>query len=95
MESAMLNGVAGMIGETAVVTKTVSDRHQPGSVLTRGEVWFAVSSSPTRPSTPEPPLWWPTSIAACSSSIPPTELGPLSTRFGLRLDRATRCVQWG
>ncbi len=46
MESAMLNGVAGMIGETAVVTKTVSDRHQPGSVLTRGEVWFAVSLLP-------------------------------------------------
>ncbi|MHB1517591.1 MAG: NfeD family protein [Acidimicrobiales bacterium] len=42
----MLNGVAGMIGETAVVTKTVSDRHQPGSVLTRGEVWFAVSLFP-------------------------------------------------
>ncbi len=42
----MLNGVAGMIGETAVVTKPVSDRHQPGSVLTRGEEWYAVSLFP-------------------------------------------------
>jgi len=42
----MLNGVSGMIGETAVVTKKVTDRHQPGSVLTRGEEWYAVSLFP-------------------------------------------------
>ena len=42
----MLNGVSGMIGETAVVTKAVSDRHQPGSVFTRGEEWYAVSLFP-------------------------------------------------
>ncbi|HEY4947566.1 MAG TPA: NfeD family protein [Acidimicrobiales bacterium] len=45
-ESAMLNGVSGMIGETAVVTKKVTDRHQPGAVLTRGEEWYAVSLFP-------------------------------------------------
>ncbi len=42
----MLNGVSGMVGESAVVTKRVSDRHQPGSVFTRGEDWFAVSLFP-------------------------------------------------
>jgi membrane-bound ClpP family serine protease len=47
-ESAMLNGVPGMVGETAVVTKTVSDRHQPGAVLTRGEEWYAISLFPGR-----------------------------------------------
>ena len=31
----MLNGVSGMIGETAVVRKAVSDSHQPGSVFSR------------------------------------------------------------
>ena len=42
----MLNGVSGMIGETAVVKKVVSDSHQPGSVLARGEEWFARSMFP-------------------------------------------------
>ncbi len=43
----MLNGVSGMVGETAVVTKPVGDRrHKPGAVLTRGEEWFAVSLLP-------------------------------------------------
>jgi membrane-bound ClpP family serine protease len=37
----MLNGVPGMVGETAVVTKELSATHQPGSVLARGEEWFA------------------------------------------------------
>ena len=37
----MLNGVPGMVGETAVVTKELAARHQPGSVLVRGEEWFA------------------------------------------------------
>ena len=44
--SVMLNGVPGMIGETAVVTTTVSDRHRPGSVKARGEEWYAVSMFP-------------------------------------------------
>ena len=30
----------------AVVTKPVSDRHQPGSVFSRGEEWYAVSLFP-------------------------------------------------
>jgi membrane-bound ClpP family serine protease len=47
-ESTMLNGVPGMIGETAVVKKPVSDSHRPGSVLTRGEEWYAVSLFPGR-----------------------------------------------
>ena len=42
----MLNGVSGMIGETAVVRKPVSDSHQPGSVFSRGEEWYAVSLFP-------------------------------------------------
>jgi membrane-bound ClpP family serine protease len=45
-ESAMLNGVSGMIGETAVVKKVVSDSHQPGSVFSRGEEWYAVPLFP-------------------------------------------------
>jgi membrane-bound ClpP family serine protease len=35
-----------MIGETAVVRKTVSDSHKPGSVFSRGEEWYAVSLFP-------------------------------------------------
>lgn len=42
----MLNGVSGMVGETAVVRKPVCDRHQPGSVFSRGEEWYAVSLFP-------------------------------------------------
>lgn len=42
----MQNGVAGMVGETAVVTKAVSDRHLPGTVFARGEDWFAVAMLP-------------------------------------------------
>ncbi len=45
-ELSMLNGVPGMIGETAVVTKAVSVRHHPGAVRTRGEEWYAVSLFP-------------------------------------------------
>lgn len=44
--SAMLNGVPGMIGETAVVTTPVSGRHQPGSVKARGEQWYAIAMFP-------------------------------------------------
>jgi membrane-bound ClpP family serine protease len=42
----MLNGVPGMIGETAVVTNPVAGRHEPGSVRARGEQWYAVSMFP-------------------------------------------------
>jgi membrane-bound ClpP family serine protease len=42
----MLNGVSGMVGETAVVTKELAGPHQPGSVLARGEEWFARSLLP-------------------------------------------------
>ncbi|MGO9030126.1 MAG: NfeD family protein [Acidimicrobiales bacterium] len=45
-ELSMLNGVPGMVGETAVVTKPVSVRHHPGSVRARGEDWYAVSLFP-------------------------------------------------
>jgi membrane-bound ClpP family serine protease len=45
-ERAMLNGVSGMVGETAVVTRSVSQRHDPGSVRARGEDWYAVSLFP-------------------------------------------------
>ena len=48
----MQNGVLGMVGETAVVTKEVAGRTQPGSVLTRGEEWFAVSMVPGEASAP-------------------------------------------
>ena len=42
----MLNGVSGMVGETAVVTKELAGPHQPGSVLARGEEWFARAMFP-------------------------------------------------
>jgi membrane-bound ClpP family serine protease len=42
----MLNGVPGMVGETAVVTKTVGGRHDPGSVRARGEQWYAMALFP-------------------------------------------------
>jgi membrane protein implicated in regulation of membrane protease activity len=45
-EQVMLNGVPGMVGETAVVTKPVGVRHDPGSVRVRGEDWYAVSLFP-------------------------------------------------
>ena len=37
----MLNGVPGMVGETAVVTKELATSHVPGSGLARGEEWVA------------------------------------------------------
>jgi len=37
----MLNGVPGMVGETAVVTRELAASHKPGTVLARGEEWFA------------------------------------------------------
>ncbi len=42
----MLNGVEGMVGETAVVTRLVGGSAKPGSVRARGEEWHAVSMFP-------------------------------------------------
>jgi membrane protein implicated in regulation of membrane protease activity len=42
----MLNGVQGMIGETAVVTKPIEGPHAPGRIRARGEEWLAVSLDP-------------------------------------------------
>jgi membrane-bound ClpP family serine protease len=35
-----------MVGETAVVTSPVGERHDPGSVRARGEQWYAVAMFP-------------------------------------------------
>lgn len=43
----MLNGVQGMVGETAVVTKQIGGLHQPGAIRARGESWLAVPLDPT------------------------------------------------
>jgi len=42
----MLNGVQGMIGETALVTKPIKGAHHPGSVRARGEEWLAIPLDP-------------------------------------------------
>ena len=42
----MLNGVQGMIGETALVTKPIQGAHHPGSVRARGEEWLAIPLDP-------------------------------------------------
>ncbi len=42
----MLNGVQGMIGETALVTKSIKGAHHPGSVRARGEDWLAIPLDP-------------------------------------------------
>jgi membrane protein implicated in regulation of membrane protease activity len=38
----MLNGVQGMIGDTAVVTKPINGSHHPGTIRARGESWLAI-----------------------------------------------------
>ncbi len=43
----MLNGVQGMVGETALVTKAIRGTHHPGSVRARGEEWLAIPLDPT------------------------------------------------
>jgi membrane protein implicated in regulation of membrane protease activity len=43
----MRNGVEGMVGETAVVTKVINGLHTPGSVRARGEEWFAIPLDPS------------------------------------------------
>lgn len=42
----MLNGVQGMVGETAYVTREIVGTHRPGSVRARGEDWLAVPLDP-------------------------------------------------
>lgn len=42
----MLNGVQGMIGDTALVTKPIRGAHHPGSVRARGEEWLAIPLDP-------------------------------------------------
>jgi len=43
----MLNGVQGMIGDTAVVTKPIKGGHEPGTIRARGEDWLAVPLDPS------------------------------------------------
>jgi len=42
----MRNGVQGMIGEAALVTKPIKSRHHPGTVRARGEDWLAIPLDP-------------------------------------------------
>jgi membrane protein implicated in regulation of membrane protease activity len=43
----MRNGVQGMIGETALVTRAIEDVHRPGMVRARGENWLAIPLDPS------------------------------------------------
>jgi membrane-bound ClpP family serine protease len=43
----MLNGVQGMVGETALVTKEIAGVHHPGSIRARGEDWMAIPLDPS------------------------------------------------
>jgi membrane protein implicated in regulation of membrane protease activity len=40
------NGVQGMVGDTALVTKEIRGEHHPGKVRARGEDWFAIPLDP-------------------------------------------------
>jgi membrane protein implicated in regulation of membrane protease activity len=42
----VLNGVQGMVGDTALVTKEIAGEHHPGRVRARGEEWFAIPLDP-------------------------------------------------
>lgn len=42
----MLNGVQGMVGDTALVTKEIRGQHHPGRIRARGEEWFAIPLDP-------------------------------------------------
>ena len=42
----MLNGVQGMVGDSALVTKAIDGAHHPGRVRARGEEWFAIPLDP-------------------------------------------------
>jgi hypothetical protein len=42
----MLSGVQGMVGETALVVKTIRGTHHPGSIRARGDDWMAIPLDP-------------------------------------------------
>jgi membrane-bound ClpP family serine protease len=42
----VLNGVQGMVGDTALVTREIQGEHRPGRVRARGEEWFAIPLDP-------------------------------------------------
>ncbi|HEV3213282.1 MAG TPA: NfeD family protein [Acidimicrobiales bacterium] len=42
----MRSGVPALVGETALVTKAIHGKHQPGTVRLRGEEWFAIPLDP-------------------------------------------------
>jgi membrane protein implicated in regulation of membrane protease activity len=42
----MLNGVPGMIGDTAVVTRKIEGTAHPGRIRARGEEWLAIPLDP-------------------------------------------------
>jgi membrane protein implicated in regulation of membrane protease activity len=42
----VLNGVQGMVGDTALVTKEIKGPHNPGRIRARGEEWFAIPLDP-------------------------------------------------
>jgi len=42
----MRSGVQALVGETALVTKAIRGKHQPGTVRLRGEEWFAIPLDP-------------------------------------------------
>jgi hypothetical protein len=43
----VLNGVQGMVGDTALVTREIRGEHHPGRIRARGEEWFAIPLDPT------------------------------------------------
>jgi membrane protein implicated in regulation of membrane protease activity len=42
----MRSGVPGLLGETALVTKVIRGKHNPGTVRARGESWLAIPLDP-------------------------------------------------
>jgi membrane protein implicated in regulation of membrane protease activity len=42
----MRDGVPGMVGESALVVKTIRGKHEPGLVRLRGEEWLAIPLDP-------------------------------------------------
>jgi membrane-bound ClpP family serine protease len=43
----MLNGVQGMVGDTAIVTRAIDGVHSPGWIRARGEEWQAIPLDPS------------------------------------------------
>jgi membrane protein implicated in regulation of membrane protease activity len=42
----VLNGVQGMVGDTALVVKAIEGAHHPGRIRARGEEWLAIPLDP-------------------------------------------------